>query len=305
MAALIKKERTGSEQVRSKTLDRVSYDKIVETLRRTRGGLTAADLVGRTGLPLAAVQELLPQAADEFSARLEVTESGEIRYSFPRGFTSRYKGLGVGLRKFGGSLKKGIARVGAFLFKGWIMVMLVGYFVLFMALALASMVLSVAGSRGSDNRSSSRRGGGLMVGNLFNLIIRLWFYSEITKSVQGRPSAPKGKPLFKAIFSFVFGDGDPNADFAEKENRALAAYIQAHRGVISLPEFMSLRGLPRDQAEEAIIRACVEFGGLPEVSDEGTVVYRFDQLLLRADTTDRSFSTVSPPLRSLRKCASK
>jgi hypothetical protein len=57
---------------------------------------------------------------------------------------------------------------------------------------------------------------------------------------------------------------------------------------------MALTGKSGTEAEEAIIACCVKFGGSPEATGEGTVVYRFDALLLRADTEDRSFGGASP-----------
>jgi hypothetical protein len=210
------------------------------------------------------------------------------------------------MEKFGKASKIAAAAV----FKVWIMVMLVGYFVLFMLIALAALLVSVAASSSSSNNSSSNRsGGGLyFASGIFNLIIRIWFYSELTKSMDrryygyGRPAQaqrPKGRPLYKAIFSFVFGDGDPNAGWAAREKQAVIAYIQANRGVISLPEFMTLTGNSPAEAEEHITAYCAEFGGSPEATDDGTVVYRFDELLLRADKADRSFTGFSAPIKRL------
>jgi hypothetical protein len=176
--------------------------------------------------------------------------------------------------------------------------MLVGYFVLFMLIALASLFITVAArSSSSDNRRGG--GGGFFISaHIFDLIIRLWFYSELTKSMDRRyglrgnrdAEAPKGRPLHRAIFSFVFGDGDPNKDWEVREKKAFIAYVQANRGVISLPEFMALTGLGPQKAEEDILARCSEFGGSPEATEEGTLVYRFDELLLRSDREDRSFS---------------
>jgi hypothetical protein len=119
------------------------------------------------------------------------------------------------------------------------------------------------------------------------MILRLWFYSEILnvdRSYRGRsPQKPKGKPLHRAIFSFVFGDGDPNAALPERQKKAAVAYIQGNKGVISLPEFMIIMGMSPAQAEESITAFCVEFGGSPEVSDDGTIVYKFEALLLSAE----------------------
>jgi hypothetical protein len=295
------------EQVR----DREAYQKVTDAFHRRRNGATIADIVAKTALPLRTVRELVPIAADEYSARLEVTESGEILYSFPHGFVSKYRGFRAGLRKAVEKIKKGVKTAASWVFKVWIMVMLVGYFIFFMLIALASLLLSFAGSANSDNRSS-RRGDGVggiyLASSIFNLIIRIWFYSELLKPVdpyyRGRgtvpPVRPKGRPLYKAIFSFVFGDGDPNADWPVREKQAVIAYIQAKSGVISLPELMSLTGLPPDKAEERITAYCAEFGGLPEATEDGTVVYRFDEILLRADTQNRSFPGLSGPVKRLK-----
>jgi hypothetical protein len=290
--------------------DKAAYQRVITALKRQRKGVTVADVVAKTALPLEQVRELVPQAVDEYAARLEVTESGEIRYSFPRGFTSRYRGFRVGVERVWAKFSGGLKVFGTWAFKVWIMVMLVGYFVLFMLIALGALLLSMAASSSnSNNRSSSNRGGGLggmyMASSIMNLIIRIWFYSELTKSMDRRyygsrrPERPKGRPLYKAIFSFVLGDGDPNPDWAAREKQAVIAYIQAHRGVISLPEFMAITGWGPGKAEREIIACCAEFGGLPEATEEGTVVYRFDPLLLGADKKDRSFPGFSAPIKAL------
>jgi hypothetical protein len=199
------------------------------------------------------------------------------------------------LEKFG----RGLRTLSAGIFKVWIMVMLIGYFVLFMLIALASLFVSVAAQ--SSNSGSRRNSGGgfYLTANIFNLIIRLWFYSELTKSADpryyraGGRGAERSRPLHRAIFSFVFGDGDPNRDWDIREKKAFIAYVQANRGVVALPEFMALTGLGPQRAEEEMLARCSEFGGSPEASEEGTVVYRFDELLLRADREDRSFSGAS------------
>jgi len=275
------------------------YEKIVRAFKAGKKGATPADIVAATGLPLNTVRELVPKAADEFSGRLEVTESGEILYSFPKGFNSRYRGLVPFCRRFFDKFIRGSIVTAAFLFKLWIMLMLLGYFVLFMAIALASLFLSAAASS-SNNRS--RRGGNMYFSmGIFNLIIRLWFYSELTRSFnsgyrQGRVKQ-RSKPLHRAIFSFVFGDGDPNARWEEQEKKAFIAFLQEHRGVISLPEFMAITGLKPDEAETEITSFCVEFNGSPEATEDGTVVYRFDEILLRSNPTNpRQEKKDGPPM---------
>jgi hypothetical protein len=289
-----------------------SYRKLVDTLKKNRRSLTVADAVAASALPLPLVQELLPQAADEYSARLEVTESGEILYTFPRSFTSRYRGFRAGLKRFLAALGDAAKVAAVWFFKVWIMVMLVGYFVLFMLIALAALMLSVAGrsSSSSDNRSRNNGDGFFLVSGIFDIIIRIWFYSELTRSLDRtysgnyggtRRPRPKGRPLHQAIFSFVFGEPDPNREAESTEKKTLIAWLQQNSGLISLPEYMTLTGKPLPEAEGGILAACSEFGGMPEVTGDGTIVYRFERLLLRSGKADGSFGKASAPLKRLRQ----
>jgi len=283
-------------------------DTLVSAFRKRRGQATVADLVAFTGLPKHQVESELPAVADEYGGRLAVTSSGEILYSFPRGLASRYRGFGPGLKRFWKAARKGLATAATILFKGWIMVMLVGYFVLFVALALlavvASMAVSMSGNDRNRGRSRGGAGGLMLVGRLVETIVRIWFYSEAFKSPDrrayerdlrdGRRSGllgearPRGerRPLSKAVFSFVFGEPDPNAGHGLVERRAFVAMARANKGIVLLEDFMAVTGLSPEEAERAVNRYLYEFEGTPEVSEDGTVYYRFDALLQRARVDD-------------------
>ncbi len=283
--------------------------RLVSALKKRRGEATSADIVALTGLPKYQVDSELPAVADEFSGRLKVTDSGEILYSFPRGFTSRYRGFGPAAKKAWKLAKKGLAAAGTFLFKAWIMVMLVGYFALFLALIVLAVVASFAASASDKNgksRSRSSGGGLFLAGRLIDLFVRIWFYSEVFKSpgqrryeanarARGRENR---RPLHKAIFSFVFGEPDPNAAHGELEKRAFVALVRVKKGLILLEDFMAVTGLPPVQAETAINRYLYEFEGSPEVSEEGTVYYRFPALMMRAQGD--STGAGDAPFRRLR-----
>ena len=277
-----------------------AYQKIVLSLKQRKKGATVADVCAATALPLSTVRELLPRAADEYSSHLQVTQSGEILYTFPNDFKSRYRGAGAVIRKVSRFLSAAIKATAVFLFKFWIVLMLVGYFVLFLILALASVVLSVAVQSKSSNRGSRSYGF-----NLFGIIWRIWFIREMTRPRYRHydydPAAQKKKqsrPMHKAVFSFIFGETDPNGDWEERKERAIIGYIQANRGVICLAEYMVFTGEGSREAEESILSFCTRFGGSPEITEEGTIVYRFDELLLRADS--KNFAELSPPVRRLK-----
>ena len=265
------------------------YKKIVNSLKLKKNGATIADICASTDLPLATVGELLPKAADEYSGHLRVTESGEIQYYFPNGFASRYKGFGAVIKKISDKAAVFIKKSLVLLFKIWIMVMLIGYFLLFIALALATVIIQITAKSGGK-RSGSSRGGGLNF-SAFEFIWRIWFINEVTrpsgygKRNYGNSSAKKPKlPMHKAIFSFVFGEEDPNKNWDEIKDKAIISFIQANRGVISLSEYMVFTGEGILSAEENILSFCSKFSGSPEVTEEGIIVYRFDKLLLQSDT---------------------
>ena len=285
-------------------------DRLASEFRRNHGEATVADLVVRTGLPKYQVETEIRAVADEYGARLRVTESGEILYSFPRGLRSRYRGLGPSLKRLWKALRRAVSMAAAFLFKIWIVVMLVGYFVLFLALTLAALAASIAaqtaGNRNSRGRGRGGAGSFVFTGRILELFVRIWFYGELFKSPEQRyydrerrlARSRDRRPLHKAVFSFVFGDGDPNEAWAETEKKAVTAFIQANRGLISLEEFMILTGYRPEEAQDAINRYLYEFEGSPEVTPKGTIYYFFPALLRRKDERDRTFGG-SAPLKRL------
>ncbi|MDX9783763.1 MAG: hypothetical protein RBT72_03315 [Spirochaetia bacterium] len=289
-------------------------DSLLSGFKRTRGESTVADIAALTGLPLPQINAELPALVDEYGARLKVTEKGELLYSFPKGMKSRYKGFGPGAKRFLRTLGKAASEVSKFLFKTWILVMLGGYFIIFLALALFALLASVAvqfgGSGRSDSRSSSRGGGlgGLwLTTRLFDSLIRIWFYSELFKPPQERfgqaRAKPQRRPLHKAVFSHVFGDGDPNVDWDEVEKKTVIAFLQTHKGIMSMAEFMAITGLEPQEAETAVNKYLLEFEGSPEVSPEGSIYFAFPGLLRRMGSTPE-FIGSSVKLKRLHKFSS-
>jgi len=101
--------------------------------------------------------------------------------------------------------------------------------------------------------------------------------------------------MHKAVFSFVFGEEDPNKDWTERESKAIIEYLQANKGIISLAEYMAFTGENSIEAEKSILAFCSKYGGSPEATEEGAIVYRFDELLLQADS--RKIKELLPPIK--------
>lgn len=273
-------------------------DQLVSFLKQKRGESTVADMIAGTGLPKYQVEQAAKAALDEYAGRLKVTESGELLYYFPGGMRSTVRGAGPSLRRFWKSFRSTAARVLTLLFKIWIVAMLVGYFVAFVAIAVLAILASVAASvagRGDGRDGGRDRGGGLggmyLVLRLFDLILRMWFWSSILKDPR-RKQQKGGRAFYKSVFGFVFGDGDPNKGWDEVERKYLIAYIRSHKGVITLEELMALTGRENDAANALMNRLLLEFEGEPGVTEDGTVVYSFPELMRTSDAAQKSVGQV-------------
>jgi hypothetical protein len=274
---------------------------LVSFLKRRRNESTIADMIAGTGLPKYQVERAARVALDEYAGQLKVTESGELLYSFPSGMRSTKRGFGPAARRFLKSFLSAAARVLSFLFKIWIVVMLVGYFLVFVALVVlavvASMAASAAGSR--DRGGRSRRGGDgfgamFLVMRLFDLVLRMWFTSSLLQGVQGsRQRRPPGRPFYKSVFGFVFGEGEANPGWDTAEKTHVISYIRSKRGVMTIEELMTLTGRDSEEAQALINRYLLEFEGEPRVTDDGTIIFAFPELLRTTESEQKSFGSVS------------
>ncbi|PNH00520.1 hypothetical protein TSOC_013653, partial [Tetrabaena socialis] len=111
-----------------------------------------------------------------------------------------------------------------------------------------------------------------------------------------------GTPLnfVESIFSFVFGDGDPNTDFEEARWQRLGEMIRDKGGVVTAEEMAPFLDPPEpapvpmpralygsSAAQEPyvpypdegfVLPALIKFGGEPVVDEEGRLLYRFPAL---------------------------
>ncbi|GAX74218.1 hypothetical protein CEUSTIGMA_g1667.t1 [Chlamydomonas eustigma] len=134
-----------------------------------------------------------------------------------------------------------------------------------------------------DNRNNNRRDiGGSTFINFSDVLF-------IGRNQRGGRKQEGDLSLPEAIFSFVFGDGDPNENFEEYRWQGLAHLIQRKRGVVTAEEMapfldpspeivvsMEERGFSTDDA--FVLPALIKFEGEPFVDEEGHLLYRFPSL---------------------------
>jgi hypothetical protein len=78
----------------------------------------------------------------------------------------------------------------------------------------------------------------------------------------------------------LFGDGNPNTDLDERRWREIASMIRSHNGVVIAEQIAPyLDETSRLEGDEYfVIPVLSKFNGFPEVSDAGTLAYKFPEL---------------------------
>ncbi|MEN9238570.1 MAG: hypothetical protein Q6K80_10185 [Thermostichus sp. DG_1_6_bins_120] len=249
--------------------------------------VTLGDIVSRTGLALHEAKQELLNLAQKAEGHLQVSQQGEITYVFPPGFRSilsrkeQQDRLAALRRKLWGGFLYGL-RIS-------FGIMLVVSIVL---IILALIALQMAASRGEDNNRGRSRGGigfyyfpNLWIGNPFWQPYPYYEYEyrgEHSRRPHPRQQEKSELNFLEAVYSFLFGDGDPNANLEEERYALIAQVIQANGGVIAAEQVLPYLDVEPGSAaleyEDYMLPILMKFDGQPEVSEEGDIVYRFPEL---------------------------
>lgn len=106
----------------------------------------------------------------------------------------------------------------------------------------------------------------------------------------------------------MFGDGDPNASLRAARLRSLAEAIRAGGGAVVAEQIAPFLDPPTGPEagsgsplveESWVLPAVLELGGRPEVADDGTIVYIFDELQVSAVASDANLLLADPSLARL------
>jgi hypothetical protein len=268
--------------------------------------VTVGDVATTVGLDVRLAEQGLMVLAAEVGGHLQVAEDGEIAYVFPRRFRAILRNRFWRVR-----LQEQWQRVWGVLFyliRISFGIVLIGLIVaVLVALAVAIAVVSLSDRDGDSGGSSGNsRGGPVWIPNVW---IGDWFWwfapdpvpARRQRSTQHRQTPNRNKSdrssvdqddlnFLEAVFSFLFGDGNPNADLEERRWQAIAIAIRHHRGVITAeqlaPYLDDFPGDPED--EDYVLPALVRFNGQPQVSPEGDLVYCFPELQVTAQEAGKT-----------------
>lgn len=176
------------------------------------------------------------------------------------------------------------------------------------SVALVWAALTAAALAAEDGRDNRRGGGGrgLPISFYFSPADIFWYFDPAPyrrERARGRFGTEGGGPkkqqmsFLAAVFSFVFGDEDPNLDFDRDRWAAVGAAIRRNGGVMTAEQLAPYLDLPFGAREAAaiggggaddgndgvdesfVVPALVRFGGHAEVDERGRLLYTFPSLM--------------------------
>lgn len=154
---------------------------------------------------------------------MQVSADGDVVFTFPSDFVSklRSKSLMQRLRPLGAQAARAIGYMARISFGA----------ALVTSVALVWLAITaLLSSRDRDDRNGNR--GSYGYGPRFNLWLNVadlftYFDPYYWRTQAQRAAAGEEMSFLAAVFSFVFGDGDPNSEFDEARWRTLGEVIRA------------------------------------------------------------------------------
>lgn len=268
--------------------------KIVQSIEKLDYRVTVGDVAAQAGLELNFAQQGLLALASEAGGHLQVAETGDIVYLFPKNFRSILRSKYWQLR-----WQQTWSKIWKVLFY----IIRISFGIILIASILLMMVaiiaIAIAINSSNDDREGGRGnsygGGGIYflprfwLGDIF-----WWFdpgYNHRRRQQRKQTSSNSQMNFLEAVFSFLFGDGDPNADLEEQRYSAIGSVIRSHQGAV-VAEQIAPYVDQTDEDEDYMLPILSRFNGYPEVSPQGEIIYYFPELQVTASR--RTSSKMTP-----------
>ncbi|MBD0312063.1 MAG: hypothetical protein ICV86_04025 [Microcoleus sp. T3-bin5] len=279
---------------------------IMQAVEQLGYRVTVGDVAAKAGLDVNFAQRELLTLASEAGGNLQVAESGDIAYLFPNNFRDilRNKFLRLQLQEWW----QKIWRILFYLIRisfGIVLVASILLILVAITILLSSSDSNNGGGGGEGGGGGGGRGGGFFFFPYFwNDLLWIFYWNHDEPYYQQRSRLTGQKPqmsFLEAVFSFIFGDGNPNHNLEERKWSDIATAIRNNRGAVVAEQIAPYldnlgQGYAREY-EEYMLPALARFDGRPEVSPQGQIVYHFPQLQTTA--TERNSQPVAAYLREM------
>jgi hypothetical protein len=252
--------------------------------------VTTGDVAAQAGLNVAEANSGLLALASDAGGYLQVAETGDIVYQFPKNFRTILRNKYLQLR-----LQEWWKKVWGVLF--YLIRISFGIF-LILSIALITVTIIIIVTAANSDRDNDNRSSGSGGFNFFYFPDLFWYFSpDYHSRSQERRERGENSDLnfFEAVFSFLFGDANPNERLEERRWKQIGAVIQNNQGAVVAeqiaPYLNNLGEKYQQEYEDYMLPVMLRFNGQPQVSPEGQIVYYFPELQVKASKKQRQSIT--------------
>ena len=247
--------------------------------------VTVGDVAANAGIEINQAQKGLLALASQTQGDLLVSETGDIVYKFPHNFrsilTNRYWQLRF--KEYLRAIWKAVFYIIRISF-GIALLLSIAL----MSIAVVLIMIAASSTQNNDNNGSFGGGeGGSVIfwGNPFD---SFWLFEPN----YNRKNPSRKMNFLESVFSFLFGDGDPNADLEQRRWNTIATVIRNNRGSVIAEQLAPYLDNIKDiENDNYVIPVLSKFNGYPEVSPTGEIIYYFPEL--QVTTKNHSQSAIS------------
>ncbi|XP_022925696.1 uncharacterized protein At5g03900-like [Cucurbita moschata] len=246
----------------------------MEAVDACGGRVTIGDVASRAGLKLNEAQKALQALAADTNGFLEVSDEGDVLYVFPKDYRSKLAAKSFWI-KFEPLIEKSKAAA-EYLVRVSFGTALIASIVL-----VYTTIIALISSR-SEEDNRGRRGRSYDSGFTFYLSPAdlFWYWDPYYYRRRRLQTEDNKMNFIESIFSFVFGDGDPNQGIEEERWKLIGQYITSNGGVVTAEELAPYLDVTEGNTDDEsyILPVLLRFDGQPEIDEEGNILYRFPSL---------------------------
>ncbi len=256
---------------------------IMQAVEKLNYRVTVGDVATQAGLNIEMANQGLLALATDAGGHLQVADTGDIVYLFPRNFRNvlQSKYFKLQLQEWWNKIWKVLFYLIRISF-GIVLIASIALITIAITMILASL-------SDRDDNGGGNFGGGI---GFFYIPDLFWFFSPnyntgYRSHGSGRRQREKSDLNFlEAVFSFLFGDGNPNANLEERRWQEIATVIRNNDGAVVAeqitPYLDNIGENYQQEYEDYMLPVLSKFNGKPEVSPEGEIVYYFPELQVTA-----------------------
>ena len=292
-----------TSSLNEKVMEKLPSKKVVDAVIESKTqSIVASDVATRAGVSLSQARKDLTTLASLSRGDISVSTDGELIYEFPNDLNGV---LSSNSAKY--KARQSFEKAWPSVFWGLRVTFGVAL-VASVALVFSAIVVLQSSSSSDDNRRDDRRGGGMSFGGGFGggfwgpspfdfFYYRPYgsygYYGQTNDD--GVVRDPEDMGFLESVFSFVFGDGNPNAGLEEKRLSLAAQVIRDNKGAVTAEQLapycdapdISDSSSPSSFVDESFVLPIVsQLDGEPRVTEEGDIIYVFPDLQVSASSSN-------------------